>query len=88
MTFAHVDDWVDRGGGTNGCSVKGCQACRHEHRYTRNGQGQWLCACGAWTPKPPPPPEQVVDLSRYNVRRLEPRKPREPRGSRKTVGWR
>lgn len=83
MVLAHVHDWVDIGAGTTACTVKSCQALRHEHQYTQDARGRWCCACGAWTPKPPP--NQAADLSGYNVRQLEPRRPRT---SGKTVGWR
>ncbi|MGH8902392.1 MAG: hypothetical protein ACRDYA_12110 [Egibacteraceae bacterium] len=87
MVLAHVHDWIDTGGGTTACAVEGCRARRHEHRYAQDVRGRWRCPCGAWTPKPPRSPGQVADLSRYNVRQLEPHKPRELRAY-KTVGWR
>jgi hypothetical protein len=75
----HAHDWVEVGDSTTACAVTGCQAMRHEHRYTQEPIGRWSCSCGAWTPKPPPQPDQAVDLSGYNVRPLTRRKPRTTR---------
>jgi len=86
MTATHKHSWVDLGEGTAVCSHDGCRAVWHEHRYTQDPTGLWRCPCGAWTPKPPPAPDQVADLSAYNVRQLNPRRPRttrKPSGERR-----